>query len=237
MIIAGDAGGPRVWECEAGKCLRTQKSSRQIKNHSDNADTIHNELSKKNQCLPWHQSGSLLTTQNSACMVDIRGGPIPTPLTENLRKICFKCTKKGLKLALVDQKYLFMLQLWLPDRCICIYFFCLKCKSFRDESGWYIWDLLVGGSSLISSESSPPCQSTHRTIDSFISPQKFYTMPFKKVIQLSFQHCLKYCVELGLNVMYFNNNIPRKSYHLTFNYHAKICENKTVWTFCLWRPS
>ena len=81
------------------------------------------------------------------------------------------------------------------DRCICIYSFCLKWKSFRDESGWYIWDLLVGGSSLISSESSPPCQSTHHTIDSFSSPQKFYKIPFNKVIQLTFQHCLKFRIE------------------------------------------
>ena len=49
-------------------------------------------------------------------------------------------------------------------------------------------------------------------------------------IQLTFHYCLKYRVELGLNIAYSNKNIPRKLYHLT-------CRNKTVWTFCLWRPS
>ena len=138
--------------------------------------------------------------------------------------------QKRAKIGVSWPKNLCMLQLWLPDRCICKYFFCLKCKSFRDESGWDIWDLLVGGSSLISSESSPPCQSTRHTIDSFISPQKIYTIPFNKAIQLTFHYCLKYRVELGLNIAYSNKNIPRKLYHLT-------CRNKTVWTFCLWRPS
>ena len=46
-------------------------------------------ISPKNQCLSWHQSGSLYTTQTSACKVDIGDGPLPSPLTENLRKKCY----------------------------------------------------------------------------------------------------------------------------------------------------